>query len=124
MLKKAFSFKILPLLVSGCATTFTNLTPAQQERNADNIYPVEVALASNQQTLRWGTIHAQILVDHNLVPLHLTGLMTNRWEGVLPVAPDRKFIQYRFRFDYEYNAIGGPRAGVLNSKEYSLKIKD
>ena len=42
MLKKFLA--VLPvLLLTGCATTFTRLTPLEQPRNPNNLYPVEVA---------------------------------------------------------------------------------
>ena len=48
--------KFLPLvpvlLLTGCASTFTRLTPLEQPRNPDNVYPVEVAFNSSQQSLR------------------------------------------------------------------------
>src|SRR2546426_11103529 len=64
MLNKSLAALLLLLmfLVAGCATNFTNLTPQQQERNANNLYPVEVALDSRQQTLRWQSIRPQIVV--------------------------------------------------------------
>ena len=52
MTKKSLLVLFLPLLLAGCATHITNLTPLQQVRNANNLYPVDVALDSNQQTLR------------------------------------------------------------------------
>ena len=65
----------LLLLVSGCATTFTNLTPQHQERNANNLYPVEVALDSRQQTLRWDSIHPQIVVGTEFYSMRPTKMM-------------------------------------------------
>ena len=44
MMKKFLPVLFLPLLLAGCATAFTNLTPLQQARNPKNLYPVEVAL--------------------------------------------------------------------------------
>ena len=46
MLTKIRPVLLLPvlLLISGCQATFTNLTPQHQERNPNNLYPVEVSL--------------------------------------------------------------------------------
>ena len=49
MLKK-FLLLLPVLLVAGCTTgQFTRLTPNLQPRNANNLYPVEVAFDSHQQ---------------------------------------------------------------------------
>jgi len=66
--------KFLPvlsvLLLTGCAGMFTRLTPLQQSRNASNLYPVEVAFNSQQQSLRWETIQPYVLVNGELYPMH------------------------------------------------------
>ena len=81
--------KFLPLLpvfiLAGCATSFTRVTPLQQPRNANNLYPVEVIFTSNQQSLRWDSLKPSVLVNGDLYPLRPVPLMTNRWEGFVPV---------------------------------------
>jgi hypothetical protein len=114
----------LPLLLAGCATTFTNLTPQQQLRNPDNLYQVEFALASRQQSLRWDSIQPQILVGSETYAMRPTPLMTNRWEGLVPVAQGRNIVQYRYKVDYDYNALGNAKSSSVLSPEYTLKIAD
>ncbi len=107
MLKKILA--ILPiLLLTGCATTFTRLTPLQQPRNPDNLYPVEVLFNSSQQSLRWDSIQAYVLVDGTLNPMRQVPMMQNRWDGFVFVKPGVNSISYRFKFDYLYNAFGQP----------------
>ena len=48
MLKKIFPIAALAVLLTGCNATFTNLTPKQQVRNEDGLYPVEVAMDTRQ----------------------------------------------------------------------------
>lgn len=122
MLKKFLPLLLTPLLLSGCATTFTNLTPLQQPRNPNNAYPVEVALVSRQQTIRWDSIRPQIMVGDKFYPMRSTSLMTNRWEGLLPVPAGTQEIHYRYKFDYDYNAMGKPRQDSSMSPEYTLRI--
>ncbi len=122
MLKKFLPLLLTPLLLSGCATSFTNLTPLQQPRNPNNFYPVEVALASRQQTMRWDSIRPQIMVGDKFYPMHPTSLMTNRWEGLLPVPSDAEMVHYRYKFDYDYNSMGKPRQDSSMSPEYTLRI--
>jgi hypothetical protein len=122
MFKKFLPVLVLPLLWAGCATQFTNLTPQQQLRSTNNLYLVEVALTSSQQTLRWDSIQPRIMVGKDSYPMHPTMLMSNRWEGLIPVVPGASSINYRYRFDYDYNAWGKPKQGSSLSSEYTLRI--
>jgi len=123
MLKKILA--LLPcLLLAGCVSpTFTRLTPTQQTRNADNIYPVETAFDSQQQSLRWDSIKAYILVNGQSLPMRPVALVKDRWEGVIPVPPGVSSVNYRFKFDYLYNSFASaPRPNSVTSKIYTLKI--
>ena len=122
--------KFLPLLslvlVAGCATgAFTRLTPGQQPRNANNLYPVEAAFDSNQQSLRWDSVKAYVLVNGQPLPLRPVPLVKNRWEGFVPVPPTANGVNYRFKFDYLYNNFGTePKPSSALSKLYTLKVID
>jgi hypothetical protein len=124
MLKKTLPLLLLPLLLGGCAATLTNLTPKQQIRNANNLYPVEVALASKQQTMRWQSIRPQIIVGTESYPMRLTPLMTNRWEGLIPVPTGENTVRYHYKFDYLANAFGPPQPDSASSQEFILHIID
>ena len=122
MMKKFLPLFLLPLLLTGCNATFTNLTPRQYVRNADNLYPVEVAFNSRQQTLRWDSIKPQIIVGKQMIPMHPTPLMTNRWEGLVPVAPNDNNVRYHYRFDYEKTDFGHTTPDNAISPEYKLNV--
>ena len=122
MLKKLLPILSLTLLAAGCATTFTNLTPQTQFRNANNLYPVEVALDTRQATLRWDTIRPQIVVGTEFYTMRPTLLMTNRWEGFVPVPAGTNIVHYRYKFDFNYNAIGQAKADSSMSPGYTLRI--
>jgi len=122
MLKKLLPLLVLPLLLAGCAANFTNLTPKQQIRNANNLYPVEVALNSREQALRWDSIKPQIMINGEFIPMRPTPLMSNRWEGLVPVPPGTSSVTYQYKFDYLVNAFGGPVPNSAFSREYTLKI--
>jgi hypothetical protein len=124
MLKRFLPVLFAPLLLAGCTSTFTNLTPVHQTRNANNLYPVEVAMSSRQQTLRWDTIKPQIVVGTDIYPMRPTNLMTNRWEGLVPVPPGSSLVHYRYKFDFDYNAMGRPKPDSALSQEYTLHISE
>ena len=124
MLKRMLPLLFAPLLLAGCTSTFTNLTPLHQTRNPLNQYPVEVAMSSRQQTLRWDTIHPQIVVGNDVYPMRPTTLMTNRWEGVLPVPAGTGLVHYRYKFDFNYNAMGKAKVDSALSPEYTLHIAE
>ncbi len=123
MLKKIWPVLSVALL-AGCSTPFTitNLTPLQQARNTNNLYTVEAAAASRQQTLRWQSIRPQIVVGMESYPMRPILLMTNRWEGLVPVPASSGTLRYHYKFDYECNAFGSPRPDSAVSPEFTLKI--
>jgi hypothetical protein len=125
MLKRFSPLLSLPLLfLAGCTSVCTNLTPQTQVRNTNNLYTVEVAMTSRQQTLRWDSIKPQILVGAEVYQMRPTRLMTNRWEGLIPVSPGTNLTHYRYKFDFQYNTMGGSRPDSALSPQYSLRILD
>ena len=123
--------KFLPLLpvllLAGCSTTatFTRMTPSLQPRNADNLYPVEIAFNSKQQALRWDSIHPYVLVQGRTFPLRPVPVVNNRWEGIVRVPPTANAVTYRFKFDYLCNRFGNdPQPDSSLSPTYTLKIVD
>jgi hypothetical protein len=121
--------KFLPilsvLLLTGCAATFTRLSPLQQPRNPNNLYPVEVAFNSQQQSLRWESIQPYVLVNGEKYPLHPVALVKDRWEGLVRVPPEANSVTYRFKFDYKYNGLGTPpKSNSAFSPAYKLTIVD
>jgi hypothetical protein len=124
MLKRFLCLVFMPLLLSGCTGMLTNLTPQQQVRNANNVYPVEVALSSRQQTMRWQSIRPQILVGKETFPMTPTPLMTNRWEGIIAAPAGANILHYKYRFDFDFNAFGKPQQDSMTSPEYTLRIVD
>ena len=127
MLKKILLLLPVLAMVAGCTSpaSFTRLTPNQQVRNADNLYPVEAAFDSDQQTLRWDSIKAYILVNGQAIPMRPVPLVRNRWEGLIPLPAGETSVTYRFKFDYLYNTIGtAPKPNSISSKIYTLKVME
>jgi len=126
MFKKLMPILALTLIMTGCtSTTVTNLTAKQTLRNANGLYPVEVALSSRQQTLRWPTIKANAVMENEFYAMRTTSLMTNRWETLIPVPPGKNVVYFRFKFDYMYDAFASPgKMDSLLSPIYRLQILD
>ena len=125
MLKKTLPVLSLSLLLlAGCATQLTNLTPLQQVRDTNNLYRVEVVFNTRQQTVRWQSIQPKIMVGKESYEMRPTPFMTNRWEGLLPVPPGTSLVHYRYRLDFRYNKMGPPGNDNAISQEYTLRILD
>jgi len=124
MFKKSLPVLLSSLLLAGCATQLTNLTPTQQVRNPNNLYPVEVAFDTRQQTVRWQSIHPQIVVGAEFYDMRPTPLMTNRWEGLVPVPAGTSLVRYRYKLDFQYNRMGKPGIDSVLSSEYTLRVLD
>jgi hypothetical protein len=125
MLKKFLT--LLPvILLAGCATPmFTRLTPSQQPRNPDNLYPVEASFDSQQQSLRWDSVKAYVVVNGQPLPMRQVPMVKNRWEGVVPLPPGEHSVNYRFKFDYLFNSFGSaPKPDSVMSRVYTLKVVD
>ena len=122
MFKKSLPVLLLSLLLAGCATQLTNLTPQQQRRNANNLYPVEVSFDTRQQTVRWQSIRPQIVVGSEVYLMRPTQLMTNRWEGLVPVPRGTSQVRYHYKFDFQYNQMGKPGSDTALSPVYTLRI--
>jgi hypothetical protein len=124
MLKRFLPILFAPLVLAGCTSTFTNLTPLHQTRNANNLYRVEVAMSTRQQSLRWDSIKPQILVGNETYAMRPTSLMTNRWEGLVPVPAGTPLVHYRYKFDFDYNSMGRPKPDSAMSPEYTLHVNE
>ncbi|MEO6182500.1 MAG: hypothetical protein ABIP71_05290 [Verrucomicrobiota bacterium] len=122
-MKKLLLLSLVPLLFAGCST-ITNLTPSQQTRNVSGLYPVEAAWDSRQQSIREGSMKPSVMVGMESYPMRKTSLMRNRWETLVPVPADKGVINYRFKFDFDYNAIPQPMPDSKLSREYKLQIVD
>ena len=57
-------------------------------------------------------------------PMRKVPKMKNRWEAFIPVAPDKKALNYHFKIDYDYNRFGKTGKDSMLSPEYKLVIED
>ena len=112
------------LFLMGCSTTLTNLTPRQHTRNANGLYPVEVMWESKAARIIDDTMKGYVVVGQDAYPMQRSPMLTNRWETFLPVPADKEFVNYRFKFDYEYVKIPARQASSKLSDPYQLQIVD
>jgi len=110
------------MLLAGCTTTITNMTPSQTQRATTGLYPFSVAWDSSQQSVVPDSVQAYVLVGTNLYPMQRTPLVRERWETVVPVPADRDILNYQYKFDYQYLTIPKRQANSVMSKPYQLKI--
>ena len=124
MWKKILPILLVPLMLTGCATTFTNLTPMRQPRNANNLYPVEVQFDSRQQSIRWDSIQPYVLVGTEAYQMRKVPEVPNRWEALIPAPAGAEMVAYRYKFDFNFNQFGGPQVDSRSSLRYELHILD
>ncbi|MCI0744898.1 MAG: hypothetical protein L0Y58_05775 [Verrucomicrobia subdivision 3 bacterium] len=125
-MKRVVPVSLLTIFLASCASkVITNLTPTTLPRNPTGQYLVEMKLDSTQQTLRHDSISPQVVVGMNNYAMRPTLRMSDRWEALVPIPPDKQSIMYHFKVDYEYNKFGSKRGqGSLTSDQYSLTIKE
>ena len=124
MLKKILPVLVASLLFAGCAARFTNLSPHEQPRNANNLYPVEVQFDTRQQSIRWDSIEPYVVVGEHSYPMRKIEPLRNRWECLVPVPAATPSVEYRYKFDFYYNKFGGPQFDTLISPKFNLWISD
>jgi hypothetical protein len=123
MMMRVFALALALGLV-GCTSTVTNLTPSQQPRNANGLYPVGVAWDTQKASIREQSVTPYIIVGETAYPMQRTPFLTNRWDGVIPVPATERFANYHFKIDYEYGRMGKPGKNSILSQDYSLRILD
>jgi hypothetical protein len=113
---------LLCLLLAGCSTTITNLTPSTAKLNTNGFYPFEVVLDVHQHAIRPKTLQPYVLVGSQAFPMQPAPKLNDRWETLVPISPDKEFVNYRFKLNYEYSAIPRAKKGSQLSVPYQLQI--
>jgi hypothetical protein len=123
-LKKLLPLSLGLVFLAGCAITITNLTPREQIRNANGLYPFEATLDTTQQTVRKDSIQPSVIMGLESYPMRPTPMLKNRWETLVPIPPDKEYVNYQYKFDYEYHSIPQRKSGSKLSPPYQLHLKD
>jgi len=117
---------VVAALVAGCTTPYVqSLTVTRVPRNPAGLYPVEAQWESDQSSLRPKSLKGWVIVGDESFPMHLVLNSPNRWEGIIQVPADQKFVYYHFKFDYLYDAFSKtPKPGSARSSSYTMEIRD
>ena len=121
--QKALALSLLPLLLTGCTSVITNLTPRQYTRSADGLYHFEFQWDSRQQSIVPGSLKPAVLIGTEFFPMEPVSIVTNRWETLVPIPAKEKLVHYQFKVDYEYYAMPARQNSSLRSAPYQLEIK-
>ncbi len=114
---------VAPLVIAGCSS-ITNLTPSKLPRNATGFYQVEAAWNSRQRTIRDESMKPLVLIGNEVYEMRRVPRVENRWETMIPIAPDKDAVRYQFKFDYMVNSIPRALPDSKMSPEYKLQIMD
>lgn len=125
MRKLALFAALLSVFLSGCATSrVSNLTPTRYPRNATGMYPIEFQWDSNQQTQIPTSIKPYVVIGYDFYPMRPSLGISNRFETVIPIGPDKNSVIYSFKTEYEYRTFGKPQKSSKLSPSYKLEIVD
>ncbi len=109
------------MLMAGCSS-ITNLTAQRQLRTDTDQYLLEVQFKSSRQALRWDSIKPNVIIGKEFYPMHLTPLMTNRWETLVPIPRGESVLYYQYKFDFEVNSFGPKQPESILSHKYRVQV--
>jgi hypothetical protein len=124
MMKKFLFLLVLPLALTGCSTTITNLTSSRLTRSSDGIYRLEAAWRTTEQAVRPETIKPQVMIGTATYEMRPELVVSDRWEAFVPVPAGQEKLRYRFKFNFIRNAIPTPVEDSALSQEFTLDILD
>lgn len=112
-------------LGTGCLSgRITNLTPRQTVRPADGLIPFAARWDSPQRAIREDSFQAWVVVGEVRYPMERTPRTSNRWEAEVPLPPDRRWVNYHFKFDYAVQGFGRRLPNSRLSAGYQLEVRE
>ena len=121
--RRWLTVSVLSALLCGCITNrITNVTPAQAYRTPDDLYRIEARWDSNQRSVKEESLAPKVVVGHQMYPMRRTPDTPNRWEALVPVPAEQRFLNYRFKFDYLYQGMPEAKRDSKVSGSHQLEI--
>jgi len=115
----------LVLFLAGCATNeISNLSPRVLRRNPEGLYILEARWDSNWRAVRGDTMTPFVVIGSEFHPMQRSAVNADCWQASIPVPPGQRFVNYRFKFDYEKAGFGRNHPDSKRSRFYQLEIAD
>jgi len=125
MMKKFFVLLALPVLLAGCGSSITNLTPSRLPRNSDGTYRIEAAWRTRENAVISESITPSVMVGTEFYAMRPEQVVSGRWEAFVPVPPSEDLLHYRFKFDFARDAVAAPQQPDSKlTQVYTLQITD
>lgn len=83
---------------------------------------MEFVWDSDQSTIIYDSIKPYVVIGFDQYPMRPALDIKNRWETVIPVPPDKNFVLYHFKVEYQYRTFGKPEKSSKLSPSYRLDI--
>ncbi|KAB2673293.1 MAG: hypothetical protein DVB31_04030 [Verrucomicrobia bacterium] len=110
------------LLLAGCASEVSNLTPRAVQISPTRTYSVEVTWDSRRRGVKNDEVKAWVMVDQTLYPMNRVPHTVNRWEARIPVPEGKTYVPYKFKFEYMVPEITTRTLQSEWSQEYRLVV--
>ena len=110
------------VLLAGCASEVSNLTPRAVPISQTRTYPVEVTWDSARRGVKNDEMKAWVMVDQALYPMTRVPNTVNRWEARIPVPEGKTYVPYKFKFEYYVPEITTRTLTSEWSQEYRLIV--
>ena len=64
----------------------------------------------------------KVVIGTNEFTMRQTQLLTNRWEALVPVPKDEKYLNYHYKFDFKFTTVPAKLNDSKISPPFQLKI--
>lgn len=120
--QKTLLMLFLPMLLTGCKSVITNLTPRQYARSTNDLYHFEFQWDTRQQSVVPESLKPAVLIGTEFYQMEPVAIVSNRWEAMVPIPADQKLVHYRYKVDYQFYSIPIRRDSSRLSAPYRLEI--
>lgn len=112
----------LSLLLCGCKTTFTNLTPQQVPQNPSGIYTLSFAAKIGESDVAKDSIEGFITIDGERHPMRETSPGSRVFEYEYAIPQNRQHATYFYEMQYKVNVHDSERERYAVSEYQNLQL--